>query len=143
DMTYDRLNVHKRHTSHDKEDMEASASVPQAIDDAFQLACIIQVYRRVLGKSQNDPLVCKAIDELLSTLNMVERGGSAEVCLLFPIFTVGCETTDVMHRQTIIDRIRSIEHLGLKQIREARKLMQRAWEGNCSWTLLTNGEFLG
>lgn len=143
DMMDDRLNIHKRHTSHDNEDLDASASVPRAIDDAYQLACIIQLYRRVLGKSQLDPSVRKAIDELMMTLDTVERGGSAEVCLLFPIFTVGCETTDLMHRQTIIDRVKSFEHLGLKQIREARKLMQRAWEANCSWTMLANGEFLG
>ncbi|KAI5306269.1 hypothetical protein KEM56_001619 [Ascosphaera pollenicola] len=69
DMLDDRLNVHKRHTSHDNEDLDASASVPRAIDDAYQLACIIHLYRRVFGKLQLDPAVCKAIDELMSTLD--------------------------------------------------------------------------
>ncbi|KAI5309948.1 hypothetical protein KEM55_002065, partial [Ascosphaera atra] len=114
-----------------------------SIDDSYQLACLLHLYRRVFGKSQLDSAVRSTVNELMRTLENVGRGGSAEACVLFPIFTVGCETTDLMHRQTVIDRVFSFEHLGLKQVREARKLMQRAWEKNLPWTDLTNGEFLG
>ncbi|KAI5293679.1 hypothetical protein KEM52_005320 [Ascosphaera acerosa] len=170
DMIDDRRNLHKRRTAHDEEQdgdekgltehletsgsarsvslnpsrtAGAAARATRAIDDAYQLACILQLYRRVLGRPSLDPRVRATIDELMRTLDTVGRGGSAEVCLLLPIFTVGCETTDLMQRQTIIERVRGFEQLGLKQIREARKLMQRTWEAGCSWTLLANGEFLG
>lgn len=133
-----------------------------AFNHAFHWAGVIHLYRRVLDRGSEDEEVIVAVNSLLDTLSQVRRGGSAEVCLLFPIFTAGCETQDLRHRRDILERIKSFEGVGMKQvgccsppesqrngfltilqIRNARKLMEKSWAEDLPWILLTQGEFLG
>ncbi|KAK2798839.1 hypothetical protein FQN50_008700 [Emmonsiellopsis sp. PD_5] len=139
DMNNTRIQGYKYCTHHSAEDSKEMA----ATDEAYQLAGIIHLYRRVLGKPASDPEVQEAVTSLIQTLNQVSRGGTAEVCILFPLFTAGCETQDLVQRQEIRDRVKQFEGVGMKQILKARKLMQRVWEENRPWTELANGEFLG
>jgi hypothetical protein len=114
-----------------------------ALDDAYRIAGLVHLHRRVLGRSSADPEVGMTVGSLMETLARIPRGGSAEVCCLFPLFTAGCEVRDLALRQEIRNRVKSCEAAGMKQIRRARKLMERTWEEQLPWTDLANGEFLG
>ncbi|KAK2733729.1 hypothetical protein FQN57_001956 [Myotisia sp. PD_48] len=132
-------NTPGRRTHHSKP-VEPSMA---AIDEAYRLAGLIHLHRRVFGRSAADPLIKQLVDSLVDALNQISRGGQEEVCVLFPLFTAGCESQDQQQRVEIRNRVKDFEGVGMKQIRGARKLMQRSWEKGLPWTVLANGEFLG
>ncbi|KAM5504894.1 hypothetical protein McanMca71_003212 [Microsporum canis] len=113
-----------------------------AVDEAYRLAGMIHLHRRVFGRKASDPIVRGLVDALFETLNQVSRGGQEEVCVLFPLFTAGCESQDVGQRQQVSERVQGFESVGMKQIRGARKLMQRSWREALPWNVLADGEFL-
>jgi hypothetical protein len=99
-----------------------------ATNDCFHLAGLIHLHRRILGKPSTHPDVQGAVREIFGALYKVQRGSSAEACLLFPMFTAGCDTQDKRQRDDILDRIMGVERLGMTQVHNARTLMERAWE---------------
>ncbi|EEP81209.1 predicted protein [Uncinocarpus reesii 1704] len=139
DMTAAGSNSRDRRTHHGVLEHSDMA----ALDDSYRLAGIVQLYRRVFSLSHSDPKVVESVNLLIESLDHVPRGGATEVCALLPLFTVGCETQDPAQRQAIRARFKGFEGVGMKQIRRARKLMQRSWQENLPWTVLANGEFLG
>ena len=108
------------HQSLKQDDLEISAA-----NQAFHWAGILHLYRRVLGRDSLDGDVVAAVNALLDTVSQVRRGGSAEVCLIFPLFTAGCETRDPEHRRGILERIKSFEGVGMKQVGEHPTLVPR------------------
>ncbi|KAI1915056.1 hypothetical protein LOZ65_005550, partial [Ophidiomyces ophidiicola] len=101
------------------------------------------LHRRVLGDPAGAAPVRAAVAALLAALDRVPRGEGSDVCALLPLFTAGCETTDPAARLRIRARLKALEQVGMKQIRRARKLMQRSWKEQLPWTALADGEFLG
>jgi hypothetical protein len=82
----------------------------------YHLAGIIQLRRRVLNDSQDSDDVKTAVSTVLSNLEKIRAGSPAEACLLFPIFTAGCEATDLEQRERFKGRITDIEGFGMKQV---------------------------
>ncbi|KAI1975160.1 hypothetical protein LOZ55_004786 [Ophidiomyces ophidiicola] len=121
----------------------AAAADLLALDDAYRLAALVQLHRRVLGDPAGAAPVRAAVAALLAALDRVPRGEGSDVCALLPLFTAGCETTDPAARVRIRARLKAVEQVGMKQIRRARKLMQRSWKEQLPWTALADGEFLG
>ena len=87
-----------------------------ATNDAFHWAGLIHLNRRVLGKSSSDREVKEAVREIVGALYKVRIGGTAEACLLFPLFTAGCEAGDKKQRERIRDRMASMESFGMTQV---------------------------
>lgn len=85
-------------------------------DDAFHLAAYIHLLRRVLDFPPTHPDVMAAVDALDHTLDRLAHGGSAELCVVFPLFTAGCEVRGERRRREIESRIRGFEEVGLKQV---------------------------
>ena len=112
-------------------------------NDAYHWAGLIHVDRRVLGKSSRDVEVQFAVREIVSALYKVRQGGAAEGCLLFPMFTAGCDAQEQRHRDVIMDRLRSVEASGMTQVRKARTLIELVWETGRPWETLVTEEFLG
>ncbi len=113
-------------------------------NEAFHHAGLIHVNRRVLGKSSMDSEVQFAVREIVSALYKVRKGGTAEGCLLFPMFTAGCEAQEAEQRERIMERLKRMEGLGMSHVRKARALMERVWETGRSWeTLVTGEDFFG
>ncbi len=73
----------------------------------------------------------------------MRRGGTAEGCLLFPMFTAGCETAEQGVRDGILERMRTVESTGMTQVNRARSLMQKVWEIGQPWETLLSTEFIG
>ncbi|KMU91094.1 hypothetical protein CIHG_08765 [Coccidioides immitis H538.4] len=134
DMTSSRSRNYHHRTHHGLPELGDMA----ALDDSYRLTGIVQLYRRVFCLSASDTKVVESVNMLIDSLDRVSRGGATEVCALLPLFTAGCETRDTTQRQAIRARFKGFEGVGMKQIRRARKLMQRSWQENLPWTMLAN-----
>ncbi|KAF2185023.1 hypothetical protein K469DRAFT_708283 [Zopfia rhizophila CBS 207.26] len=114
-----------------------------ATNEMFHWAGLIHLFRRVLGKPATDPEVQNAVSQIVGLLYKVRRGSTAEACLLFPMFTAGCDATDSGQREKIMERLRCVEGFGMTQVHKARSLMQRVWDTGKPWEALVSGEFFG
>jgi len=114
-----------------------------ATNEAFHWAGLIHLHRRIFGKPSHHKDVQTAVREIFGALYKVRRGSSAEACLLFPMFTAGCDTEGERQRADILERIKVVERSGMTQVRKARKLMERVWETGKPWETLVAGEFFG
>lgn len=113
-------------------------------NEAFHHAGFIHVNRRILGKPSTDPEVQFAVREIVSALYKVRKGGTAEGCLLFPMFTAGCDAQDETQKRKILERLQRMEGLGMSTVKKARALMEKVWATGKPWESLVTGEdFLG
>ncbi|KAI0196195.1 fungal-specific transcription factor domain-containing protein [Xylaria flabelliformis] len=120
----------------DKKEMEATNA-------AYHWAALVHLYRRILGRRSEDEDIQKAVENIVINLLRIRPGGTAESCLLFPMFTAGCDTQSEGHRALILSRLTSAEKHGMTQVHNARRLMQRAWETKRPWETLVSTEFIG
>lgn len=88
-----------------------------ATNEAFHWAGLVHLNRRILGKRSEDLEVQIAVREIVSTLYKVRKGGTAEACLLFPMFTAGCDAREQVQRDVIMDRLKCVEESGMTQVR--------------------------
>jgi hypothetical protein len=114
-----------------------------ATNEAFHWAGLVHLHRRILGKPSQHDDVQNAVREIFGALFKVRSGSSAEACLLFPMFTAGCDIKDEKQRADILARVMNVERLGMTQVHKARTLMQRVWETGKPWETLVAGEFFG
>lgn len=114
-----------------------------ATNDAFHRAALIHLLRRVRNLRQSAPEVQDTIRAIVGSLYKVRSGGSAEACLLFPMFTAGVEAEDESTRSLILERVKGLEGVGMMQVKRARRLMEKVWETGQEWETLAQGEFFG
>lgn len=120
----------------DKKEMEATNS-------AYHWAALVHLYRRILGRRSGDEDVQEAVENIIASLSRIRPSSTAESCLLFPMFTAGCETRSDHHRELILNRLMSAEKHGITQAHNARRLMQRVWSTKRPWETLLSTEFIG
>jgi hypothetical protein len=87
-----------------------------ATNEAYHWAGLVHLHRRILGKPSIHPEVRHAVREICGALFKVRKGSSAEFCLLFPIFTAGCDAQDEKQKAMIIERFRGIDEFGMSQV---------------------------
>lgn len=147
DLQEGRDHVYKgcNHRSADNSESEAGWDALEiyATNEAFHWAGLIHLCRRVLGKPTQDPEVQNAVREIVGALFKVRKGSTAEACLLFPMFTAGCDAVDPGQRAKILERLKSVEGFGMTHVHKARTLMQRVWDTGKPWEALVSGEFFG
>ncbi|OQE25802.1 hypothetical protein PENFLA_c008G08184 [Penicillium flavigenum] len=114
-----------------------------AIEEAFRFAGLLHLHRRVLGSPPDLFPVKEVLCKLIDALGRMRPGAATEVCSLFPLFTAGCESRDSIQRTKLLDRFFVLESSGMKQIQNARQLMQHCWDKNLPWIALAGGQFLG
>lgn len=137
-------NIESLTKSDDDNDDDAIATVESAAtNDAFHRAGLIHLLRRVRNLPRSNPEIQHAIQEIVAVLSKVRPGGSAEACLLFPMFTAGAEAEDPQIRACILERIKGLEGVGMMQVGRARMLMEKVWETGLEWETLAQGEFFG
>ncbi|KAL3417894.1 C6 zinc finger protein [Phlyctema vagabunda] len=114
-----------------------------ATNEAFHWAGMVHLHRRVFGKPSTHEDVQLGVREIFGALYKIRKGSSAEACLLFPMFTAGCDVQDNDKRSHVLERIKSVERVGMTQVNLARTLMERVWETGKPWETLVAGEFFG
>ncbi|KAI2622901.1 fungal-specific transcription factor domain-containing protein [Hypomontagnella submonticulosa] len=115
----------------------------EATNEAFHWAGLVHLYRRIMGRPSEDSMVQMAVQKMIDCFGRIKPGGTAESCLLFPMFTAGCDARDEGHRDLILNRFMTAEKHGMTQIHNARRLMQRVWETEKPWETLVSTEFIG
>jgi hypothetical protein len=110
---------------------------------AFHLAGEVHLLRRIHNLPRSNLEVQNAVHEIVKILQNIRAGGTAEACLLFPMFTAGVEAEDALDRAEVLSRIKGAEDLGMCQVSRARKIMEEVWRTGVSWESLVTGEFLG
>lgn len=133
---------HRKASTSSTRDNESYAIELVTMNDAFHWAGLIHLHRRVLGKQSSDPEVQMYVREIATALYKIRKGGPAESCLLFPMFTAGCEAKEASQREVIMDRLKSVEGSGMFQVKQARILMEKVWRTGRSWESF-GGEFIG
>ncbi|KAI1456937.1 hypothetical protein F4805DRAFT_467772 [Annulohypoxylon moriforme] len=115
----------------------------EATNEAFHWAGLVHLYRRIMGKSSEDEMVQTAVRKITECFGRIRPGGTAESCLLFPMFTAGCDARDKSQRDLILQRFVTAENHGMTQIHNARRLMQKVWKTQKPWETLVSTEFIG
>lgn len=87
-----------------------------ATNDAFHWAALVHLYRRVLNYRTHHPRVQNAVGQIVRSMLKVRQGGTAENCLLFPLFSAGCEAVEIRHREYTLKRMVEVEKSGLTQV---------------------------
>lgn len=120
ELARSRVHIHRgcRHSGGENtgEDTEEDVREIVSVNEAFHLAGLIHLNRRVLGKPSSDVEVQECVRLVLKALDMVRKGGTAESCLLFPMFTAGCDAEDQGHRDMILERLKLVEGLGMTHV---------------------------
>ncbi|KKY15045.1 putative c6 zinc finger domain containing protein [Phaeomoniella chlamydospora] len=111
-----------------------------ASNDSFHLAASIHIYRRILFLPRSHPTVQSLVNSVVENLLKIRKGGAAEACLLFPMFTAGCEALKPEVRELILERLKGMEEVGMMQVTGARRLMERLWEENEAATQAVENE---
>jgi hypothetical protein len=93
----------------DRNEMEATNS-------AYHWAALVHLYRRVMGRRSGNKSVQRAVEEIIASLGRIRPGGTAESCLLFPMFTAGCDTQSEEQKTWILRRFMSAEKHGMTQV---------------------------
>jgi Fungal specific transcription factor domain len=117
-------------------------------NSAFHWAGLIHLLRRVHNLPRSDAQVQKAVHELVKIISEIREGGSAEACLLFPMFSAGVEALEMNDRELILKRIKSTEMIGMWQVGRARRIMEEVWRTGGAWETVVGkdgegGEFFG
>jgi Fungal specific transcription factor domain len=136
-----QLQPERRYSYVQMTDKDAEESL--ATNSAFHWAGMVHLLRRVHNLPRSDPQIQSAVKEIVKTLIQLREGGSAEACLLFPMFTAGVEAEDPLDRAEVLARIKGAEGLGMCQVSRARKVMEEVWRTGESWESLVTGEFFG
>jgi hypothetical protein len=87
-----------------------------ATNEAYHLAGLVHLHRRVLGKPSIDNDVQTAVREIIRLLHQVRKASAAEACLLFPMFTAGCDALGMEERDFILERMKGVEGIGMSQV---------------------------
>lgn len=96
---------------------ESDAAELLATNQAFHWAALVHLYRRVLNYHTHHPRVQNAVAQIVRAMLEVRQGGTAENCLLFPLFSAGCEAIEPGHREYTLKRMVEVEKSGLTQVR--------------------------
>jgi hypothetical protein len=86
-----------------------------ATNQAFHWAGVVQIHRRILGKSSTHADVTKAVENIMTCLGKIRTGGQAEMGFLFPMFTAGCEVGPE-GRAAVLERFKNVEKNGMMQV---------------------------
>ncbi|KAJ5445553.1 Aflatoxin biosynthesis regulatory protein [Penicillium cf. griseofulvum] len=103
-----------------------------AMEEAFRFAGILHLHRRVLGSSPESFPVKEVLRKLIDALGRMRPGAATELRM-----------QRSSSKNKLLDRFFVLESSGMKQIQNARQLMQECWDRNLPWIALASGQFLG
>ena len=90
----------------------------RAVNRFCHLAGLIHLNHRILGRPSSNPDVQGNVTQILETLKTAySREDKVQFALLFPIIAAGCEVQRPEDKQLVLERCKSIELLGLTNVR--------------------------
>lgn len=104
---------------------------------AFVHAALLHLHRRVQILPKNHETVKQDIRKVISAVEDIPPFSSTNILILWPMFSVGCETNDTRHREFIHKRMGDMQSLGMGNFTRARELLSKFWasETSLSWDI--------
>jgi len=111
--------VHRSKISESQDECSQEAQGLYAANEMFHWAGLIHLNRRVLGRPTTDDEVQFAVRQIVTNMDSVVDGTTMAVCVMFPLFTAGCDTIDKTDRDKVMDRLKGAEGWGVTNVSAA------------------------
>ncbi|KAF7589801.1 hypothetical protein BBP40_003863 [Aspergillus hancockii] len=103
------------------------ASDLQNTHRAFIHATLLHLHRRVLLLPRDHIQVMEDIVNIINAVQLIDPFSPANILILWPMFSAGCETNHASERNLIQDRMSNMQSLGMGNYTRARDLMRKFW----------------
>ncbi|KAL2810070.1 fungal-specific transcription factor domain-containing protein [Aspergillus granulosus] len=94
---------------------------------AFMHTALLHLHRRVYLLPKMHPTVRNNVWNILDTVRSVRSASTANILLLWPIFSAGCETDEKGERELIDERMSIMQDIGMGNFTRARNILKRFW----------------
>ncbi|KAL3446169.1 fungal-specific transcription factor domain-containing protein [Aspergillus insuetus] len=98
-----------------------------ATNSAFIHTALLHLHRRVHHLPKTDPRVRTDVTNILNALLSIRPASTANILLLWPIFSAGCETDEVAERALVDERMGIMQDMGMGNFTRARGILNRFW----------------
>lgn len=113
-----------------------------ATNRALHWAGRLTLLRRVLNQPSGSTSVQTAVQNIKAVVRRISPNRTANSCLIFPMFTAGCESQIKADREVFIMRLRDMQRFGWQHVARACEIMQNVWDTGRSWESMAQGDFL-
>ncbi|RAK96782.1 transcription factor domain-containing protein [Aspergillus ibericus CBS 121593] len=94
---------------------------------AFVHCALLHLHRRVQGLPRDHPAVRDDIQNILTAIQHIRPFSQANILILWPVFSAGCETTVTAERDLIHTRMTNMRSLGMGNFTRARDMLEVFW----------------
>ncbi|KAI9929437.1 hypothetical protein MW887_000907 [Aspergillus wentii] len=110
----------------------------------FIHSALLHLHRRVQNLPKDHPKVRAQITGIINAFNNIPPFSTANILILWPIFSAGCETDDIIERDIIQERMKNMQATGMGNFTRAREALSVYWEANTAvrWDLFFAGSGL-
>ena len=95
---------------------------------AFVHSALLHLHRRVQMFPKNHDVVKTDLFNIINAVKQIAPFSSANILILWPVFSAGCETDDTEEREFIDNRMGDMQRHGLGNFTRARELLSKFWE---------------
>ncbi|KAE8360885.1 hypothetical protein BDV27DRAFT_34418 [Aspergillus caelatus] len=99
---------------------------------AFVHASLLHLHRRVQLLPRGHSQVKEDITNIVNAVLNIDPFSPANILILWPMFSAGCETSFVSERNLIQDRMANMQSLGLGNYTRARDMLKIFWSSGSS-----------
>ncbi|PYH91838.1 hypothetical protein BO71DRAFT_358658 [Aspergillus ellipticus CBS 707.79] len=94
---------------------------------AFVHCALLHLHRRVQHLPRTHPTVRADVLNILAAIQNIRPFSQANILILWPVFSTGCETTDPTEREIIHTRMTNMRSLGMGNFTRARDMLEVFW----------------
>jgi hypothetical protein len=94
---------------------------------AFVHSALLHLHRRVQMLPKNHDLVKTDLLNIIDAVKQIAPFSAANILILWPVFSAGCETDDAEERAFIDTRMGDMQSHGLGNFTRARELLRKFW----------------
>ncbi|KAJ5946373.1 hypothetical protein N7454_003212 [Penicillium verhagenii] len=94
---------------------------------AFVYSALLYLHRRVQNLPRNHIKVRKDVTSIIDSIQRIGPFSSANILILWPMFTAGCETEINNERQYIQTRMNNMQCFGMGNYTRAREYLSNFW----------------
>lgn len=104
---------------------------------AFVHSALLHLHRRIQKLPRDHETVKEDTRKIIAAVEDIPPFSSANILILWPMFSVGCETDDIKERDFIHNRMGDMQSLGMGNFTRARELLNKFWasETSLSWDI--------
>ncbi|KAF2138881.1 uncharacterized protein K452DRAFT_311332 [Aplosporella prunicola CBS 121167] len=94
---------------------------------AFIYAALLYLHRRIQLLPKDHPVVREDIAGVINAVEEIKSFSTANILILWPLFSAGCDTDDPWERSFIQTRMDNMRTLGMGNFTRAKELMHQYW----------------